>query len=1023
MADAKQVAREKGVFRQGSSILYTQSTNFKKETMENGKFFEVCSILSKEGHINIANVKEEVEWFFYTLGVDLYYFRDRSPQTIANHITQLYAAKIIASLRLKGHQNPEINVTQEDASEALYFCNSVGGRQGSTTSVEDRIDEKFLDDHDTCYRVQSYRSVAPLFPEQKIHLRLQFVTRANFDAVEEEGEDRYDAEFRQLADKNFLRRASRSTRLQYKTLVAKALQSNIPVVVSKTKIGEDGLGEEGRVVIAYKRGMTHHFFSALSHLYHYFGFTTTRKYVEQFKNGVTIISLSIVDSSSPCPVSKLGGKERLEAFITQIRDLFVIPRSPFHSRLNLMEASQKEVMYMFSAQKFCYYFLERFHSDWKSLAGVLDHTDPEHTAVMSRMKGRLAQGTTTEKSIETTLLAYPNMVHALYEHFCAFHMPKYFGDVAEENVKDLRAKRSEEVLKLIQKCPFENSDDSSFDVQVFKCLFNFNTRVLKTNFFHLQKSSLAFKIDNRVMANLNFVETVPFGVFMIIATEFRGFHVRFMDMARGGVRIIRSANKEAFNRNMSNLLEENYNLALTQQNKNKDIPEGGSKGTILMAPGFQGVPKQAFQKYVDGLLDLMLVDEDVVDYYQKEEIIFLGPDEGTADYMEWACTFAKMRKYKFWRAFTTGKPLELGGIPHDTYGMTTRSVHQYVLGILNRAGLKESDITKFQTGGPDGDLGSNEIKISNDRTTAIVDGSGVLVDPNGIHREELLRLANGRLMVKHFERSKLSKEGYLISIEDKSITLPSGELVESGLQYRNTFHLLSASSATLFVPCGGRPKAVDFHNFDRLLDEEGNPRFRYIVEGANLFFTQAARLALESKGVILFKDASANKGGVTSSSLEVLAALSFGSDEEFSKHMAVKDGVVPEFYSKYVEYTQGVIEENARMECDIIFQEAEATNQPHCVLTDLVSSKINAMKAQVYNSDLYENEKIRTTVLQRALPNLLVDLIGYDAILQNVPPAYLRSIFSTWIAARFVYSSGLSNTGEFAFFAFMKEFF
>lgn len=51
--------------------------------------------------------------------------------------------------------------------------------------------------------------------------------------------------------------------------------------------------------------------------------------------------------------------------------------------------------------------------------------------------------------------------------------------------------------------------------------------------------------------------------------------------------------------------------------------------------------------------------------------------------------------------------------------MTTRSVHQYVLGIYRKFGLKESKISKFQTGGPDGDLGSNEIKISKDRTVGM----------------------------------------------------------------------------------------------------------------------------------------------------------------------------------------------------------------------------------------------------------------------------------------------------------------
>ena len=45
-----------------------------------------------------------------------------------------------------------------------------------------------------------------------------------------------------------------------------------------------------------------------------------------------------------------------------------------------------------------------------------------------------------------------------------------------------------------------------------------------------------------------------------------------------------------------------------------------------------------------------------------------------------------------------------------------------------------------------------------------------------------------------------------------------------------------------------------------LIDAEGKPHFKYIVEGANLFLTQQARLHLEKRKVILFKDSSANKG-------------------------------------------------------------------------------------------------------------------------------------------------------------------
>jgi hypothetical protein len=42
----------------------------------------------------------------------------------------------------------------------------------------------------------------------------------------------------------------------------------------------------------------------------------------------------------------------------------------------------------------------------------------------------------------------------------------------------------------------------------------------------------------------------------------------------------------------------------------------------------------------------------------------------------------------------------LGGIPHDTYGMTSRSIRQYVLGMYKHLGLLEKNITKIQTGGP-----------------------------------------------------------------------------------------------------------------------------------------------------------------------------------------------------------------------------------------------------------------------------------------------------------------------------------
>lgn len=59
--------------------------------------------------------------------------------------------------------------------------------------------------------------------------------------------------------------------------------------------------------------------------------------------------------------------------------------------------------------------------------------------------------------------------------------------------------------------------------------------------------------------------------------------------------------------------------------KNKDIPEGGSKGAIL--PDLGSNPEICFTKFVDAIFDLLLkgaspgIKERIVDLYGKEEIV------------------------------------------------------------------------------------------------------------------------------------------------------------------------------------------------------------------------------------------------------------------------------------------------------------------------------------------------------------------------------------------------------------------
>merc|ERR1719262_1598718 len=158
-------------------------------------------------------------------------------------------------------------------------------------------------------------------------------------------------------------------------------------------------------------------------------------------------------------------------------------------------------------------------------------------------------------------------------------------------------------------------------------------------------------------------------------------------------------------------------------------------------------------------------------------------------------------------------------------------------------------------------------------------------------------------MIAQYDINKLSKDGYRVLVDENNVKLPSGEVVPNGTTFRNTFHLRKPEY-DVFVPCGGRPESIDLGTVGRLIGQDGKSLVPYIVEGANLFITQDAKLRLEKAGCILYKDASANKGGVTSSSLEVLASLSFD-DQGFIENMCVgADGTVPEFYKTYVKEVQ-----------------------------------------------------------------------------------------------------------------------
>jgi glutamate dehydrogenase len=713
--------------------------------------------------------------------------------------------------------------------------------------------------------------------------------------------------------------------------------------------------------------------------------------LEQFSNGVTVMSIYL----RPVPQSSSTKQHApIEATIHQIMKevslLYCIPQNKFQAHFARGYLSLQETIYAHCVWVFVGHFLNRLGSDYSSLASVLDPNNSVHAEILSKIKRRLRTETFTYDYILEIINTYPELVRALYLNFANTHYVQTRGE-ADDFIPTLSYQRiivdkvlSEKDLSELITSTVAN-DHQAMVMGAFQI---FNSHVLKTNFYTPTKVALSFRLSADFLPELEYPQPL-YGMFLVISSEFRGFHLRFRDIARGGIRIVKSRNREAYSINARSLFDENYNLANTQQRKNKDIPEGGSKGVILLDVHHQDKATVAFQKYIDSIMDLLLpptspgIKDPIVDLHGQEEILFMGPDENTADLVDWATEHARTRGAPWWKSFFTGKSPKLGGIPHDQYGMTTLSVREFVLGIYRKLGLDPANVSKMQTGGPDGDLGSNEILLSNEKYTSIVDGSGTLVDPNGLNQAELVRLAKKRAMIGEFDISKLSSKGYRVLVDETNVKLPSGERIANGTNFRNTFHLRGEGQTDMFVPCGGRPESIDLSSVSKLI-VDGKTTIPYIVEGANLFITQDAKLRLEKAGTILFKDASANKGGVTSSSLEVLASLSFD-DAGFIEHMCVReDGTVPAFYIAYVKEVQGVIKRNAYLEFEAIWREHIASGKPRSILSDELSIAITKLDEELQKTDLWLNDKLRHAVLKDALPSLLQEKIGLDVLLDRV---------------------------------------
>lgn len=540
------------------------------------------------------------------------------------------------------------------------------------------------------------------------------------------------------------------------------------------------------------------------------------------------------------------------------------------------------------------------------------------------------------------------------------------------------------------------------DRNIFKSCLSFVKYCLKTNYFLSTKTGLAFRMDPAVL-DKKFYPHMPYGIFFIIGKDFRSFQLRWKDISRGGIRVVMPRSEADYDMGLAGLFDEVYGLSHAQQLKNKDIPEGGSKAVLVLKPG--GYRDQAVKGAVNALLDL-LVEEDeshesthpVVSFYDQTEIIYLGPDENiTNELINWVPEQAKRRGYRYARAFMSSKPGE--GINHKEYGVTSEGVNVYVENTLRFLSIdpRKEAFTVKMTGGPDGDVAGNELKIlyreykENAKVVSISDGYGAAYDPEGLAWDELLRLVKESKSIVDFNKKKLSghKESFVIAADSKENIRIRNEI------YRKVY-------ADVFIPAGGRPFSVNGKNWVEFFSADNKPTVRAIVEGANIFFTDDARQKLQERGILIIKDSSANKTGVICSSYEIIGSLVLSAKE----FLDIK--------AEYVADVLDILREKADQEAKLLFRAFSQEDGVHNLveLSLTISKEINRMTDILLSHLEKDVEKVladpffQGMVVAHCPPILRTKY--RDRILKNLPQAHQIAIISSYIASYVVYNEGFA---------------
>jgi len=570
---------------------------------------------------------------------------------------------------------------------------------------------------------------------------------------------------------------------------------------------------------------------------------------------------------------------------------------------------------------------------------------------------------------------------------------------------------------------------------IFGCALLLIRFTLKTNYFVRDKQALAFRLDPAYLAALgatftaDLPQSTPFRVTFFFSRFGFGFHIGFSDIARGGWRTVITRSADDFITNGNTIFRENFVLAHTQHLKNKDIYEGGSKMVVLLDVSDLTAQERELETWrlyklqygiTNAFLDIFVTRDGraqhpaVVDYYGEDEAIEVGPDENMHDSMiEAIAKLSRRRGYILGIGIMSSKEV---GINHKEYGVTSTGVVRFAEITMQELGIdmrKDPFSVKF-TGGPNGDVAGNAMRLMLERCPRmqirlILDGTAALFDLQGADHAELRRILL-KEDLDAFDPRALHPGGFMLFRSNcrteglrslyRKVTMGSNGLNEEWIsidEFSREFGSLAFSTpADLFIPGGGRPETIDATNWERFLLADGTPSSMAIIEGANSFITPDARILLQKSGVIIMRDASANKCGVISSSYEIIANLLM-SDAEF---LANKE--------RYVGDVQNILEKRAADEALLILKRRRENPALLCTeISNAISTEINGHYARLFkffqgHPDLCLQPLFRR-VIQSHLPAMIGQEPRFRKRIATLPQKYLFAILAAELGSSMVY--------------------